>query len=300
MGRGLTTLFALALCAAARADFDGGDVWSDVIDDVATEEDIDFNERMLNAHAMGSGGSGSQGSGSGSGSGYGSATSGSHAGTKKPATVTTAAPTLAPVSPTPAPTLAAGTKAVVVPTSLTGFSVAEFKGGLQFAYRKSIATLTKVDISKVVISNVRAGSRRRLNEGRRLAAADSVKFDLKIQVANAAAATAMTTSVKAITPAALKTSFVAEATKVKSGAYGVFTGDPINSINIATRAAAIVVAPDTAAIKTETVVAPVVTPVAKESSGVGAIVGGIVGAIVVGGGAWYFMNNKGKGSVTPS
>ena len=277
----MSRCFAFALLVAVAAAHEAEDVWDD-LDDMDMASDT---FRHLQGHKA-------QGSGSGSMGGSAAGGSGS------------AAPAPAPVSPTPAPTLAAGTKAVVFPTKLTGFSVAEFKGGLQFAFRKSIAALTKVDISKVVISNVRAGSRRRLNEGRRLAAADIVKFDVKIQVADAAAATAMTTSVKAITTRNLKNTFVAEAKKVKAGTYGTFTGDPINNIDIAAREAAIKTKPNTALIKTETVVAPAAPtpapPAAAASSGVGAIVGGVVGAIVVGGGAWYFMNNKGKGSVTPS
>jgi hypothetical protein len=348
MGRGLTTLFALALCAAARADFDGGDVWSDVIDDVATEEDIDFNERMLESHIMGSGGSGSQGSGYGSGSGsQGSAsrpcasdcpvgTCDSAADASKPecaacskcmatinspcasacpvgtcdfpadasktecaackACIDANSPAPTPTPPTPAPTSASGghavgTITVKVPTKLTGFSVLTFTAGVQRAYRLTIAKQASTIVDKVAISNISAGSRRRLGVG------DKVDFDVTIAVADAAAATAMTTTVKAISPTALHTELATQLAVVKA------TGDytDITNLDVSTTMASVTVAQVTASITTVTVTAaptPAPTKAAESSSAVGAIVGGIVGACVVGGVVWKMKS--GKSSITPS
>ena len=151
--------------------------------------------------------------------------------------------------------------AVVVPTKLTGFSKATFTAGVQQAYRLTIAAEASTSVDNVILSNIRdvaAGSGRRRLDGsdgdasplrRRELSAGAVDFDTSIAVADAAAATAMQTTVKAVTPTQLKATLVTQLRVVKDS--GNFAD--VVAVDVAAIASAIVVAPDMAAIATQTV-----------------------------------------------
>ena len=107
-------------------------------------------------------------------------------------------------------------RAVVVPTSLTGFSVATFTEGVQLAYRIAMAIEMSVTVDKVRIKNiVDTAGRRRLSNGRKLADG-AVQFDLEIYVADKTAAKKMIETAKAVQPAALQSQFVTQLTAVKA------------------------------------------------------------------------------------
>ena len=199
----------------------------------------------------------------------------------------TPAPTPAP---TPQPTFAVASVAVVVPTKLTGFSKATFTEGVQQAYRLTIAAEVSTTVGKVAISNIRGvAAARRLDGGsssgssgssrRRELAAAAVDFDTSISVANAVAATAMTTTVKAVKPAALKTTLVAQLRAVKDS--GNFAD--VATINVAAIAAAVAVKPDTAAVVTQAVTgAPTPAPAPAPDAAASAKVPLVFGAVCAG------------------
>ena len=172
-------------------------------------------------------------------------------------------------APTPMPTLAVASRAVLIPTKVTGFSLATFTAGVQQAYREAVASAAGgIDVAKVLLSNIRSAARRelasrsepaastRLQLSRELAsrselaaarrglAAAAVDFDIAIAVADAAAATAMQATVAAVGPAELKVKLTAQLKAVQ--ARGEFAD--IAGVDVDMSMAAVVVAPQPAVV----------------------------------------------------
>ena len=196
-------------------------------------------------------------------------------------------------APTPQPTFAVASIAVVVPTTLIGFSKNTFTAGVQQAYRLTIAAEANVTVAEVIISNIRDEPHTRAgredNSGRKLAAT-AVAFDMSISVADTAAATAMTNTINNTTPAALKVQLVTQLRLVQ--AMGDFAD--VASVNIDAIASAITVHPQTDTILMQVVTgAPTPAPPSMNSeldenararkwrSGLFIAVGAIVGVIVI-------------------
>ena len=223
-------------------------------------------------------------------------------------------------------------------TELAGFKPATFTKGPQMSYRQAIAAKAGTTVDKVILSNIRAATRRRLGaQSLRLTAAATAAaepcactkmyrpvtcgngktfgnaceakcenaldcvaiaataaaaaaFDTSISVAGAEAATAMESTVAAITPAAIKTTFV---TKLKTAkASGTFPD--LAAVNVVKLAATITVtkqAPHQATVTG----APTPAPSSSGSGGgskVGAEVAVPLVALVLGG-AWL-VRKKGR------
>ena len=164
-------------------------------------------------------------------------------------------------------------------------------------------------IAKVTISNIcTATAHHRLGEqhdrGRRLAAAAAaaVDFDTSISVANTTAAIAMTTTVKDIAPATLKTQFMTQLQAVKDS--GDFAD--VASIDITALVSDVTVVPQTAAIETQAVTAAP-TP-AGEDAGTGKggagtspvlpVAGAAIGCVLVTAVAFAFVIQKRRSAMT--
>ena len=172
--------------------------------------------------------------------------------------------TIVAPAPTPSPTFAVGGVKIVISTKLAGFTLESFTTGPQFVYRKTIAAKASTTVGKVIISNIRAATRRRLGEmqGRGLAA-NAVDFDTSISVADDAAATDMKSKVAAITPAAFLATFVAALTTAR--ASGEFPD--LASVNVVALTADIIVSQGDPTQKSVTgVPTPVPTPAPSPST----------------------------------
>ena len=192
----------------------------------------------------------------------------------------TPSPTPAPAptpAPTPQPTTAMGSAVVVITTKLTGFTLRTFTLGVQMAYRSTIAAKVDTTVDKVTLVNIRTGSRR-LGE-QSVAAADAVHFDTSISVASTAAATAMKSTVAAITPAEIKDKFVNELKTEKES--GKFPPDELPA-NIVALAASITVSdPEPSAGTTVTASPTPAPPAPAPAGGGGGLGGGALAAVLL-------------------
>ena len=173
-----------------------------------------------------------------------------------------------------------GSAVVVIATKLTGFTPLTFTLGVQMSYRSTIAAKVATTVDKVTLVNIRAGSRR-LGEqpGRKLAAAAAVHFDTSISVASTAAATAMKSTVAAITPAEIKDKFVDELkTEKESGNF------PVNEFpaSIVALAASITVSDPVPSAGTTVTASPTpAPPTPAPAGGGGGLGGGALAAVLL-------------------
>jgi len=148
---------------------------------------------------------------------------------------------------------------------------------VQMSYRSTIAAKVATTVDKVTLVNIRAGSRR-LGE-QPVAAAHAVHFDTSISVASTAAATAMKSTVAAVTPAEIKDKFVDELkTEKESGNF------PMNEFpaSIVALAASITVSDPVPSAGTIVTTSPTpAPPTPAPAGGGGGLGGGALAAVLL-------------------
>ena len=180
-------------------------------------------------------------------------------------------------APTPQPTAATGSAVVVITTKLTGFTPLTFTLGVQMSYRSTIAAKVATTVDKVTLVNIRAGSRR-LGEQPVAAAAAAVHFDTSISVASTAAATAMKSTVAAVTPAEIKDKFVDELKTEKES--GKFPVDEFPA-SIVALAASITVTDPVPSAGTTVTASPTPAPATPAPPSGGGLGGGALAAVLL-------------------
>jgi hypothetical protein len=127
--------------------------------------------------------------------------------------ITTRAPRRATRAPTPAQKFRLRQPKLVLLTKLFGYNVASFNRGVRWAYRRAFASRYGIaDLRRVIITNIRGVSTRRLSSSRALATA-AVEFDVQVGANTTTAAMALKAEVKggdASEQAALVAAFTTE------------------------------------------------------------------------------------------
>ena len=182
-------------------------------------------------------------------------------------------------APTPQATFRPQQPKVVFRTALVGFTVATFTRGIRRAFRVAFARRHKVDVERVIITNVRAARRARTRSRRRQLQGSGIAFDCEVSADTVEAAKELNTEIKggvAAEDTAVLEEFRRQIEVVQS--MEDYDDDTLQTV----APAALAITTSAGGVELEAA-APIPAPSTGNGIGTGGVVGAVFGAIACAG-----------------